>query len=450
MWSCCAAAALFFHGYLILVVFQHSFAKATSPDGEGPSFAEPIPNTTIAAGREVLLPCIVNNLKDNKVAWIHTDKHVLLTLHDRVITRNTRYSISHNGFRTWWLIIKDVEETDKGEYMCQINTSPMISQSGYLEVVVPPKIDEENTSSDTEAREGSDVSLRCRASGNPVPKIRWRREDQKAVQTGIRIDQNMHGEYLNISKVSRLHMAAYLCIASNGVQPSVSKRIMLNVKFAPMIWIPNQLVGAPLDFDERLDCGLESFPKSVTYWKKEGGIIILSNSKYDSLLIDTGSYKYKMQLIIHDLKPEDYGSYTCVAKNSLGETEGTIKLYEVPRPTTTLPPPPLTSKTSKTESTQHTTSEKMLIGTWQNTIAKDEIESARKAELSTELLDKQSTIGGVAAAAASDHEYREQGAQRKESRRRLNNGSPNSAWSLYLHSKNIFILLIVLLILNFL
>lgn len=70
-----------------------------------------------------------------QVAWIHTDKHVLLTLHDRVITRNTRYSISHNGFRTWWLSIKDVEESDKGEYMCQINTSPMISQSGYLEVV---------------------------------------------------------------------------------------------------------------------------------------------------------------------------------------------------------------------------------------------------------------------------------------------------------------------------
>lgn len=34
---------------------------------------------------------------------------------------------------------------------------------------------------------------------------------------------------------------------------------------------------------------------------------------------------------------------------------------------------------------------------------------ARKAEFSTELLDKQSTIGGVAAAAASDHEYLEQG-----------------------------------------
>jgi neurotrimin len=31
------------------------------------------------------------------------------------------------------------------------------------------------------------------------------------------------GEILSITKVSRLHMAAYLCVASNGVPPSISK-----------------------------------------------------------------------------------------------------------------------------------------------------------------------------------------------------------------------------------
>ncbi|KAG8190290.1 hypothetical protein JTE90_013925 [Oedothorax gibbosus] len=386
-----------------------------------PSFAEPIPNVTVAAGREVVLPCVVNNLGTYRVAWIHTDKHTLLTLHDRVITRNTRYSISHNSHRTWWLNIKDVDEFDKGEFMCQINTSPMMSQSGYLDVVVPPKIEEEHTSSDTEVREGGDVGMRCRASGSPSPKIKWRREDQKDIPAGLKLGSGMQGEYLNISKVSRLHMGAYLCIATNGVQPSVSKRIMLNVNFAPMIWIPNQLVGAPLDTEVVLDCGLESHPKSVTYWTREGGIMILSNAKYNSVLIDNGSYKSKMNLRIRNLMPEDYGAYTCVAKNSLGETEGTIKLYEIPRPTTTSSPAPqYTSKTSRTDGSQQTTSEKMLISTWKNSLVKDEIDSARKAELSTELLEKESTIGGIAAAAASDHEFRETGSERKESRRRLN------------------------------
>lgn len=38
------------------------------------------------------------------------------------------------------------------------------------------------------------------------------------------------GEVLHITKVSRLHMGAYLCIASNGVPPSISKRVMLRVQ----------------------------------------------------------------------------------------------------------------------------------------------------------------------------------------------------------------------------
>uniref|UniRef100_T1DFY0 Putative lachesin n=1 Tax=Cupiennius salei TaxID=6928 RepID=T1DFY0_CUPSA len=424
MWSGAAVSALFLNGYFTLVFFRETLAKDSSPNGVGPSFAEPIPNTTIAAGRDVILPCVVNDLGDYKLAWVHKDRHTLLTLQERIITRNTRYSLTHNGFRTWWLSIKDVEESDKGEYMCQINTSPMISQSGYLEVVVSPKIVEESTSSDTDIREGSDVNLRCRASGFPTPKITWRREDQKDIQAGMKSNSLISGEYMNITKASRLNMGAYLCIASNGVQPSVSKRIMLNVKFAPMIWIPNQLIGAPLDTDILLDCGLESFPKSVTYWKKDD-IIILSNSKYDSMLLDSGSYKSKMHLRIRNLKQEDFGFYTCVAKNALGETEGTIKLYEIPRPTTAFSPQ-FTSKTSKTDGSPHTTSEKMPLNTWQYSSIKDNTESARKAELSTELLDKGSTSGGIAAAAASDYEYRGQGAERKDSRRHLNDGAQNS------------------------
>lgn len=38
------------------------------------------------------------------------------------------------------------------------------------------------------------------------------------------------GEILSITKVSRLHMAAYLCVASNGVPPSISKRVQLRVQ----------------------------------------------------------------------------------------------------------------------------------------------------------------------------------------------------------------------------
>lgn len=37
------------------------------------------------------------------------------------------------------------------------------------------------------------------------------------------------GETLELTRISRLDMGAYLCIASNGVPPSVSKRIKVSV-----------------------------------------------------------------------------------------------------------------------------------------------------------------------------------------------------------------------------
>lgn len=40
---------------------------------------------------------------------------------------------------------------------------------------------------------------------------------------------SLEGEIVNLTKVTRSEMGAYLCIAANGVPPSVSKRIMLHV-----------------------------------------------------------------------------------------------------------------------------------------------------------------------------------------------------------------------------
>ena len=39
----------------------------------------------------------------------------------------------------------------------------------------------------------------------------------------------VEGEELKLYKVSRLDMGAYMCIASNGVPPAVSKRIQLGI-----------------------------------------------------------------------------------------------------------------------------------------------------------------------------------------------------------------------------
>lgn len=144
-----------------------------------------------------------------KVAWLRVEDKGILTIHDHVITRNYRINLIHTEEKQFTLLIKNIQPSDAGGYMCQvslwlrgcsrklfllffssvwlilfspqINTVPMKSRVGYVEVVVPPQILVNETSSDVVASEGSNVTLECRASGHPRPQIQWKREDRKDI-----------------------------------------------------------------------------------------------------------------------------------------------------------------------------------------------------------------------------------------------------------------------------
>ncbi|CAH1722917.1 lachesin-like isoform X1 [Aphis gossypii] len=301
-----------------------------------PRFAEPIPNVTVSIGRDALLACVVDNLRGFKVAWVRVDTQTILSIHHNVITQNPRVTLSYNDHRSWYLHIRDVHEEDRGWYMCQVNTDPMRSRQGYLQVVVPPSIIDKETSTDMVVREASNATLICKAAGYPEPYVMWRREDGDDINYNGDTVNFIDGEVLHITRVSRLHMGAYLCIASNGVPPSISKRVTLKVQFPPMLTISNQLVGGYIGQDIKLECHTEAFPTSINFWTTEKGDMIVSDmtvsgEKYEAISTDSGYNKY-MILKIRKLSPQDFGSYKCVAKNSLGETDGFIKLDQIAVP----------------------------------------------------------------------------------------------------------------------
>ncbi|XP_066590965.1 neurotrimin-like isoform X2 [Prorops nasuta] len=311
-------------------------------DSSLPTFPEEIQNVTVSIGRDALLACVVNNLRIYKVAWVRVDTQTILSIHHNVITQNPRISLTYNDNRSWYLHIKNVQEADRGWYMCQVNTDPMRSRQGYIQVVVPPSIIAKETSTDMVVREGSNVTLTCKATGYPEPYVMWRREDGKTINYNGENVNVVDGEVLHIVKISRLHMGAYLCIASNGVPPSVSKRVVLRVQFPPMLSIPNQLEGAYIGQDVTLECHTEAYPSSINYWTTENGDMIVSGNynsvsgnKYEAIYTDNGYYNKYMNLKIRNVGPKDFGSYKCVAQNSLGGTDGVIKLDEMPAPSTT-------------------------------------------------------------------------------------------------------------------
>ena len=115
---------------------------------------------------------------------------------------------------------------------------------------VPPSIDDSLSSSDVTVREQNSVTLTCNATGTPPLTVRWRREDGKLININKTLAGNItnfliwiwlliciefkvaewEGSELELNKVNRFDMAAYLCIASNGYPPTVSKRIILTVE----------------------------------------------------------------------------------------------------------------------------------------------------------------------------------------------------------------------------
>ncbi|KAH0818483.1 hypothetical protein GEV33_004309 [Tenebrio molitor] len=63
------------------------------------------------------------------------------------------------------------------------------------------------------------------------------------------------------------------------------------------------------------------------------GEMVIQSYKYDVQFVSKSLFEVRMTVIVRNLQKEDAGSYRCIAKNSLGEVESNIRLYEIPGPT---------------------------------------------------------------------------------------------------------------------
>ncbi|XP_068214615.1 lachesin-like [Palaemon carinicauda] len=316
--------------FLQVLWTAHCATVAGSEPTSPPRFLAPVTNYTAAVGKTADLKCQVNKPSKYKVAWFHMDRKMLLSIHTTIVTRIPRFSVTRDDETTWTLHIQSVTREDKGQYMCQVNTEPILNQVGYLNVVVPPVIvDSLSSGSSVVVQENGNVTLTCQAEGNPEPSISWMREDQKHITFNKRRKVQKHeGSTLVLKKVSRRDMGAYLCIASNRVPPTVSKRIELKVQFAPIVLLPNQLMSAPRGSSVGLECKTEAYPRAVTFWK-HNDTMVMSTHKYKLDEIHHDDYTTTVKLIINKLDKNDFGKYLCYSRNSFGENDGTVELHEL-------------------------------------------------------------------------------------------------------------------------
>ncbi|XP_012499738.1 PREDICTED: opioid-binding protein/cell adhesion molecule isoform X4 [Propithecus coquereli] len=212
-------------------------------------------------------------------------------------------------------MIQNVDVYDEGPYTCSVQTDnhPKTSRV-HLIVQVPPQI--MNISSDITVNEGSSVTLLCLAIGRPEPTVTWRHLSVKEGQGFVSED-----EYLEISDIKRDQSGEYECSALNDVAAPDVRKVKVTVNYPPYISKAKN-TGVSVGQKGTLSCEASAVPMAEFQWFKEDTRLATG---LDGLRIE--SKGHMSTLTFFNVSEKDYGNYTCVATNKLGNTNASITLY---------------------------------------------------------------------------------------------------------------------------
>ncbi|XP_070551645.1 igLON family member 5-like isoform X2 [Ptychodera flava] len=272
-------------------------------------------NVTEVIGSNARLQCRVQNLGIYRVSWVRVESAEILTIGaDPYSPGQTRYQIVDE--ESWELEITDIGEDDRGEYQCQINTTPRKTYTVFLEVAVPARISaiepimvRHLDADDMKKRifnESDNAILSCVTSGRPKPTVTWIRHDGELPGGG----SSKETDTLYFDDVQEDSAGTYECTASNGYGNMDSQEIELVVQYKPKISGPVNDLRFGAGSSVKLRCIANANPDATFAWFK--GNVTLAN-----FVVQDRVSEYN----IDRLEPErDYGDYKCIATNVLGSS----------------------------------------------------------------------------------------------------------------------------------
>ncbi|XP_036835616.1 hemicentin-1 [Oncorhynchus mykiss] len=239
------------------------------------------------------------------------------------------------------LEIMGVQVADGGMYICKVsNVAGQVDRTFRLTVHVPPVLDGPLHESLTQNL-GSHVTLLCEPTGVPVPSITWLK-DGIPIESSLQWQWSVRGNRLELGPLTLSHAGTYTCVAKNR-EGQTQKDFALTVQVSPTILDsghPSDL-SAPVGDELTLECKVKGTPTPRLSWLKNG--VTLEGS--DTQEIDISPDGSTLTLL--RLRPEDSGTYTCLAVSPAGQESKIFTLL-------VLVPPSISGETSAPREVQTT------------------------------------------------------------------------------------------------
>ncbi|KAM4743247.1 roundabout homolog 1 isoform 3-T3 [Anableps anableps] len=231
------------------------------------------------------------------------------------------------------LMITNARKSDAGKYVCVGTNMVGERESEIAELTVLERPSFVRRPSSTVVLVDQSVEFKCEARGDPVPTVRWRKDDGDLPKGRYEIRED---HTLKIRRVISTDVGSYTCVAENMVgKAEASATLTVHVPPAFVVRPRNQVVGVGRTVT--FQCEATGNPQPAIFWQREGSQNLLF-SYQPPQPSSRFSVSQTGDLTITDAERSDMGYYSCQALNIAGSVI-TKALLEVTDVVSDRPPP---------------------------------------------------------------------------------------------------------------
>uniref|UniRef100_A0A8C3DPM6 Roundabout guidance receptor 1 n=1 Tax=Corvus moneduloides TaxID=1196302 RepID=A0A8C3DPM6_CORMO len=211
------------------------------------------------------------------------------------------------------LMITYTRKNDAGKYVCVGTNMVGERESEVAELTVLERPSFVKRPSNLAVTVDDSAEFKCEARGDPVPTVRWRKDDGELPKARYEIRDD---HTLKIKKVMAGDMGSYTCVAENMVGKAEASAT-LTVQEPPQFVVKPRDQVAALGRTVTFQCEATGNPQPAIFWRREGSQNLLfsyqppqSSSRFS--VSQTGD------LTITNVQRSDVGYYICQTLNVAG------------------------------------------------------------------------------------------------------------------------------------